>query len=194
MLLPKSDATKKFSADATQRPITHFARASSISDAKPVSTPRANGITEHLLGWMIEDLRPVSITQGSGFRRMMGYIEPGYIVPSRPYLMKQLKYRYETGLAEAKRSLSKANGIALSTDIWTSSATQAYNTVSGHYIDNSWNMHVALLETIAFPGSHTGVRIAEQLKGTANRLGLATQQITGVVHDEAANAVLAGKL
>ena len=135
-----------------QRSIAHFVRACSDA-AKAVTLPPANGITDHLLGWIVENLCSVSATQGSGFRRFMSYILPGYTVPSRTSSMRQLKLRYESAMSEVKCVLTKAEGIALSTHIWTSSATQAYNTVSGHYDDEEWKMCVVRLETVAFPGS-----------------------------------------
>jgi len=49
-------------------------------------------------------------------------------------------------------------------------------------------------ETIHFPGSHTGVRISEQIKGSLTSYGIQPDKISAVVHDEAANVVLAGKL
>ena len=93
-----------------------------------------------------------------------------------------------------KNELAKASGICLSTDIWTSRAAEAYNTATVHFIDGDWSLRTGVLETASFPGSHTGVRIAERMKETATRFGLKPEQVVGFVHDEAANVELAGTL
>ena len=48
-----------------------------------------------------------------------------------------------------------AGGLALTSDIWTSKATQAFATTTGHYVDNEWNHVSCVLETVDFPG-HLG--------------------------------------
>ena len=41
------------------------------------------------------------------------------------------------------------------------------NTATVHFIDGDWSLRTGVLETASFPGSHTGVRIAERMKETA---------------------------
>ena len=93
-----------------------------------------------------------------------------------------------------KNELAKASGICLSTDKWTSRAAEAHNTETVHFIDGDWSLRTGVLESASFPGSHTGVRIAERMKEIATRFGLKPEQIVGFVHDEAANVELAGTL
>ena len=47
--------------------------------------------------------------------------------------------------------------IALTTDIWTSQAVEAYITVTTHYLDPSWKMQSYVLQASAFPERHTGI-------------------------------------
>lgn len=178
-----------------QVPLTSFVQAVP-SAGKPLSAARSNGIDEHLLAWVVEDLRPLNTPSGSGFRRFMAYVEPGYKVPSRTYLTKELKTRHEQGIKALTKTLKdpRIEGIGLTTDIWTSDSTEAYNTVTCHYVHpTDWHLVTSVLETVAFPGSHTGVRIAEFVKSAVRRFSLKSESVVAVVHDEAANVSLAGK-
>ena len=78
-------------------------------------------------------------------------------------------------------------------DILTSCATQAYTTAC-HLIDNEWTMKAYVLGTKAFPGHHTGVRIAELLEQTISYLDVHSDQVYAHVHDQAANVELAGRI
>ena len=54
--------------------------------------------------------------------------------------------------------------ISLTTNMWTSIATESYITVTAHYIDYSWVQQVFVLETLHFPERHTGINFAQKLK------------------------------
>ena len=85
-------------------------------------------------------------------------------------------------------------GLALTSDIWTSYATLAYNTTTCHLIDNDWTMKAYVLGTKAFPGHHTGVRIAELLEQTISDLEVPSDHVYAHVHDQAANVELARRI
>ena len=166
--------------------------------AKPSATacsePRKNAINDLITDWLVADLRPLSIVTGEGFLRLFSFLEPGYTVPGRTFFTSKIQRRREVGKVSVKNELAKASSICLSTDIWTSRAAEAYNTATVHFIDGDWSLRTGVLETASFPGSHTGVRIAERMKETATRFGLKPEQIVGFVHDEAANVEMAGTL
>ena len=58
----------------------------------------------------------------------------------------------------------ECEGFSLTTDIWTSIATEAYITMSGHFISPDWDMCFVVLTTSAFPERHTGVEISRKLE------------------------------
>ena len=68
-----------------------------------------------------------------------------------------------------KRLEDEAPSMALTTDIWTSMATEAYMTVTAHCIDPNWKLQNFVLETLSFPERHTGVNIAQKLKEVGER-------------------------
>ena len=127
----------------------------------------------------------------------MSYVEPSYKVPSRTHLTQGLKRKHDEGIRELTRTLKdrRIAGIGLTTDIWTSRSMEAFNTVTCYYVHaTEWHLVTCVLETVAFPGSHTGIRIAEFIKSTVRRFSLRNELVVGVVHDEAADVNLAGKL
>ena len=79
--------------------------------------------------------------------------------------------------------------IALMTYIWTSSATEAYLTVTAHYLSPTWNMCSFMLATQAFPEHHTGEAIAKELKCIVSSYS-AGEKVFAVVHEQAANMEL----
>ena len=51
------------------------------------SDSRAKRITELVADMIVCDLRPAAIVEGSGFKALMSYVEPGYRVPAATHIM-----------------------------------------------------------------------------------------------------------
>ena len=84
--------------------------------------------------------------------------------------------------------------MALTTDIWTSCTTQAYITVTAHFLTGNWKLVTKVLSTAEMPERHTGVHIAQRIRDSIENWGLSNERITAVVHDNAANMNLAIEL
>ena len=89
-----------------------------------------------------------------------------------------------------KHRLQYCTACSLTTDIWSSCATEAYVTLTIHYLDDDWEMKAFVLETSGFPECHTSINIAEKLESIAEKYSI-TNKVTAVVHDNAANMVAA---
>lgn len=81
--------------------------------------------------------------------------------------------------------------MAVTSDRWTSKATEAYATTS-HHIDE-WNLMSCVLETRHFPESHTGINVSEQIRKAVDLYDVNPQTVAAIVHNEAANEELAGE-
>ena len=125
-------------------------------------------------------------------KELLQLLEPGYVIPSTTHVASLLRKQHDDGEQEVKRLVARADYVALTTDIWTSKATQAYATTTAHFVDENWKLVSAVLETVHFPESHTGINISQQLKGAVARFAIPTSKVVAVVHDEAANVELAG--
>ena len=82
--------------------------------------------------------------------------------------MRKLQTKYEEVKARVKKCLESAAQVCLTTDIWTSRATQGYITVTRHFRDELWLMQTFVLETFNLTVSHTAENIAAELKRIAN--------------------------
>jgi hypothetical protein len=69
-----------------------------------------------------------------------------------------------TWLLKEKLQTDASAGLALTTDIWSSCANDAYISLTAHYIDQYWNDVSCLLVTSPFPGQHTSLNIVEKIK------------------------------
>ena len=48
-------------------------------------------INTALLNFIVLDLRPIVVVNGTGFNQLLNCVEPGYVVPSRTFVMNYLK-------------------------------------------------------------------------------------------------------
>ena len=58
------------------------------------SAQRASTITDLIAEFVARHLRPLSVVDGDGFKQLMGYIEPGYKVPSRTHVTSICRKKY----------------------------------------------------------------------------------------------------
>ncbi|KAK1906354.1 Zinc finger BED domain containing protein 4 [Dissostichus eleginoides] len=137
---------------------------------------------------MAKDLRPFSVVDNSGFRRLVNTLEPKYAIPSRPYFSRTvLPALYQETKAKVTQSLKEAECISITTDGWTSRATQSYITVTAHVMTSEWEIKSFVLQTRPLFTSHTGLNIAEVLKSAVLEWGLDNNQGIAVVTDNARN-------
>ena len=78
-------------------------------------------------------------------------------------------------------------------DLWTSHATEAYLTITVHFIDDQWNLISRVLHTCEMPKRHTGVNIASMLENAASEWNVPDECIVVVVCDNASNMRVAAE-
>ena len=83
--------------------------------------------------------------------------------------------------------LKEPSHIALTTDIWTSVATQVYITVTAHFVSSNWKLRTYLLQTITSPESHTSENIGDKIKEILSNFEVGFEKIVAVVHDQGSN-------
>ena len=79
---------------------------------------------------------------------------------------------YEDCCTTIRKALSGVDTVVLTTDMWTSRATEAYLTVPCHIIDENWQMLAYMLETRPVRGQHTADNIFSQLTRIAEEWGI----------------------
>ena len=191
----KLENTEDSEPKAKQLSIIQFGKLrKGKSISKPCSVETREEITRILTKWTWKDMRPISIVRDKGLNELLTFLEPNYKPPSTTHVSARIRKDFEDGKAAVKRQLHDNSSIALTTDIWTSRATQSFATTTAHFLDQHWNLTSCVLETVHFPGHHTGILISQKIKDALTKYDVAPDQISAVIHDEGANAVLAGKL
>ena len=169
---------------AKQTSLFDFSTRSRCSEA------RSKQITELIVDTVILDMHPMRLVEGTGFLKLMNYLEPSYKVPSAMHISKLVHQRHKAAQEKLKIILERnASDISLTTDIWTSVANEAYITVSAHFLSQDWNLYSVVLTTGAFPERHTGIVISRKLIEIAEQFGI-EEKVSCIVHDQASNMIL----
>ena len=146
---------------SSQRSLDSFLRPKQCSDA------RAKDIVQKIVSMIIVDMRPIRIVECPGFRSLINFLEPGFVMPGRKTISSIIHLQHEQGKKKLIKMLDKdASSIALTTDIWTSTSVEAFMALSAHYITRDWKSVCCVLETKFFPGSHTGIAISDRILET----------------------------
>lgn len=153
------------------------------------SNARAKQITELIANMVARDIRPAAIVEGEGFKALLKFIEPGYQVPTSTHISKILQQKHQLGKRVLKEKIqSDADvGLALTTDIWSSCANDAYLSLTGHFLTEQWESISCILSTCPFPGQHTAVNIVEKIKEILETYSIKIDKVVGIVHDQGSN-------
>ena len=119
-------------------------------------------------------------------------LEPRYKIPSRNHITNTcIPALYAQVKSQAEKELANAERVAITTDAWTSCATESYVTLTAHHISPDWKLNAHVLQTSAFKGSHTGRNIGALLKQACTDWNLLDKE-PALVMDNTTNMVLAG--
>ena len=100
---------------------------------------RRKKINDALLSLLAVDLQPASIVEDKGSLSFLRVMDPKYQPPSRRTIMRSLlPEKYESVKQELKAKLGEIKFCSLTTDLWTSRATQSYLTVTCHFFSSDW--------------------------------------------------------
>lgn len=95
---------------------------------------------------------------------MLSVLEPRYQTPNRQKITDFLiPALYENQKSKLIADLQTAEAVSLTTDAWTSRATESYLTITCHYVNKEWVMCSKVLQTERFHGSHTGENVGLEL-------------------------------
>ena len=95
------------------------------SAAYKSDSARAKLVTLKIGRFIVKNLRPFSVVSNQGFCDLVHTLDPKYVIPSRTYFSDTvIPDMYEQVKTEVLASLSKATQVSLTTDGWTSRATE----------------------------------------------------------------------
>uniref|UniRef100_A0A1A8UPS6 Uncharacterized protein n=2 Tax=Nothobranchius furzeri TaxID=105023 RepID=A0A1A8UPS6_NOTFU len=124
------------------------------------------------------------MVEGAGFQLMLKQFNPGYSIPSRTHFAKLLEKKYQDNMNQVKDTLSALDSqIAITADIWTSVANEAYLGITCHYIGTEWQMESICLSTMPLEDRHTAQNIAMWLQETLEKFEINPEKVSAIVHD-----------
>lgn len=133
------------------------------------------------------DIQPLSVVEDSGFRRLLKYMDSRYELPSRKHITRVLlPERCKTERERVHAELQMISDISVTTDIWTSKATEGYLTITAHFLSQQWELESLVLETRVIEGDHSGDVIAGTLNDIVNEWNIA-QKVRVAISDNATN-------
>ena len=90
---------------------------------------------------------------------------------------------------QVKLEIRDVDHIAITHDSWTSLNNESYDTITAHFINESWELKTRVLQTTKVDGSHTAENIKEVMVATKEAWGFSNDPT--VTTDNAANEVKA---
>jgi len=165
------------------------AKLTSFCTAKqPCSSARAAIITDLVTKMIVGNMFPISTADRKNFKNLLNYLEPSYILPSRPTFTRRIENLFQSVRENVKTELSAESFICLTVDIWTDASVDAYLGITAHYLKGlemkSCALAVKLLEQ-----RHTGTNIAQWIEDMWDDMGILLRQIVAMVHDNGENVV-----
>lgn len=101
---------------------------------------------------------------------------------------------YEETKAQVVKKLNNAVFVSIKSDGWTSRATESYETITAHFINENWELSNHVLQTRVLGLAHTGHNIAEVLKSAVSSWNLKKNGLApSITTDNASNVVNAVK-
>ena len=182
---------KSVSVKATQPSIADsFGKPKKYS----VSNARQTLLQRCVAEYLTENLVPFSTVENKSFINLMKILDPKFNVGTRrTYTDVIIPKLYIEVKEKVNSKLKPAEGVACTTDGWTSIATESYITLTCHFIDNKWDMNSFCLETRHHPESHTAENLKCLLDDAFSEWKLNEKCITGFV-DNARNIINAWQL
>ena len=127
----------------------------------PLAKAKRAAIDSALTNYIIHSLAPIKTVEKPHFKAFVQELEPRYQVPCARTVSKHLKDRYEDEKANIMGKIRAVNNVSLTHDSWTSVATENFETVTCHLIDDSWAMKSFVLQTTKVEGSHNADNIGK---------------------------------
>ena len=156
---------------------------------------RSKEITRKIGHMICKDNQPFSIVEDDGFKKLIEHLEPRYTMPTRKHMANfVIPELFREVEARVKVQLQEAESVAITTDLWTSTACDDYLSVTVHFIDNNFQLRHICIEVIPFEEvSHTGANISQFLTKTLQSWNL-LHKLVAVIHDNGRNVVNAMNL
>lgn len=111
---------------------------------------------KELAKMIIKDELPFRFVEHEGFRDFISSVQPRFQIPSRIIIARDCLGIYLEEQTKLMKYIGKfAHRISLTTYTWTSCQNLNYMSLTGHFIDDEWNLQKRILN-FCFISGHSG--------------------------------------
>ena len=183
---------KKFHSEVLPVPSQHSeSRDDSELETWPANHPMQVNGTKKLVQLIAGKMLPISIAGSKKMREFVQTVAPQYTFPSRDRIVEHLiPSQAEVIEKKLKSLIDVAGSICVTVDIWSNRQMRSYFGVTGHLIDEDFNMVAFLLACTRFSGRHTAVNISSNFDQLVAKFEIAGK-INFIISDNAANMIKA---
>lgn len=185
---------KEINAEADAK-TTKQPKVSAFFGAKPkpiekyaLKSAKRKALNRKLVAFICKDQRPPSMVRDEGFRDFCNEMDPRYILPTIGTIQKKLLPNlYDETMIKVQSQLDSVKNITLTTDGWTSVATDKYNSFTAHFID--WSSEEPaliskILECAPYEKSSTIIELEKELRRVTEKYNI-TSKIKLTIADNA---------
>ena len=131
-----------------------------------INDVRAQRIHRRIGEMIALDSHPFSIVEDEGFTRLLRELEPRYTLPSRRYFTDNVVTKiYENIKKQVSQAVSGVEYFSFTTDIWsTCVSNESLLSLTAHWITDTFQRTIVMLNASRVDGSHTGAYIAQRIK------------------------------
>ncbi|NXI42390.1 RSLE3 protein, partial [Galbula dea] len=149
---------------------------------------RGDIVAELLVEMIFQDLRPLSTMEDKGFGLLLGFLEPGFQLPTSGQLEVMLRKRYQMVKQNLECYLQTAQGLVVTLELWRSWSQQLHVTITANFIDGEWRRARCALETRPLEEEEeeevVGDGLKEKIHAVLSGFGLSTQSIFCLVEEK----------
>ena len=160
-----------------------------------MSSPKHKAVERKILKMMVTDFTPFSIVDSPGFFELVAHLEPRFEMPCRSTFRRRITPLYQEFRQRVQSDVDKAKFVATSSDIWTDSTSNyTFISLSGHFLDEHWQLKDYVLHGSFFPDAHTAINISEKLKGMHKEWKVPEERQSVIVRYSASNMTLGAEI
>lgn len=186
---PVTSSSSALAFTFSQNSITQYIR-------KPPPIRKVEEIDRQVVKMIAKGHHALRIVEEPEMRKLIQLVSqcPGYQLPSRKTLSTNLMLNvHQELLNDARKKISDAVALSLTTDAWTSSNNESYMAVTAHFVDDETKLCSILLTCETYDDRHTSENLCEFLKNVMKEWDI-SHKVTAIVSDNAANIINAIKL
>ena len=132
-----------------------------------VSSGSVNAVLiDAVRAFIIQDLRPLNVVEGKGFRQLMKVAELRFNLPSRTHFSRSvIPAKYVAAKRELEAFLGEIEHCSITTDIWTAKyQVRSYVSLTCHAIYSERQLKSTILCTRELPDEHTAENLSDALQ------------------------------